>query len=103
FDRLQAGGHRVFLDARSLKPGDFWALGIPHALKTARMIVFLISHTYEEAHYLRDEVAMAVDLARKTGSPRLVPVYIDGTPPQGVSPPYGLGGVQAMDARALGG
>jgi hypothetical protein len=102
FDRLEAGGHRVFLDARSLKPGDFWDLAIPRALKTARMIVVLISHTYEEAHYLRDEVAQAVDVARKNGSPRVVPVYIDGTPPQGVSPPYGLGVLQAIDAKTLG-
>jgi hypothetical protein len=102
FDRLEADGHRVFLDARSLKPGDFWDLEIPRALKTARMIVILISHNYDAAHYLRAEVAQAVDQARNTGSPRVVPVYIDGTLPQGVSPPYGLGVVQAIDARSLG-
>jgi len=66
------------------------------------MIVILISHNYDAAHYLRAEVAQAVDQARNAGSPRVVPVYIDGTLPQGVSPPYGLGVVQAIDARSLG-
>lgn len=40
---LQAGGHRVFLDARSLKAGDFWDLEIPRALATARIIAVLIA------------------------------------------------------------
>jgi len=103
FNRLEDNGHRVFLDARSLQPGDFWDLEIPRALKTARMIVVLISRNYETAHYLRAEVAQAVDQARNTGSPRVVPIYIDGMLPKGVSPPYGLGVVQALDARELGG
>jgi hypothetical protein len=102
FDRLEAKGYRVFLDARSIKPGDFWDLEIPRALKTARMIVVLISHNYETAHYLRAEVAQAVDEARNAGS-RVVPVYIDGMLPKGVSPPYGLGLVQSLDAKDLGG
>jgi len=38
-----------------------------------------------------------------TGSPRIVPVYIDGPLPLGMPPPYGLGVVQAIDARAVGG
>jgi hypothetical protein len=103
FDGLEAKGHRVFLDARSLKPGDFWDLEIPRALKTARMIVVLISHNYETAHYLRAEVVHALDQARNTGAPRVVPVYIDGMLPKDVSPPYGLGVVQALDAKDLGG
>jgi len=103
YDRLEAGGHRVFLDARSLQPGDFWDLEIPRALATARMIVVLIASSYESAHYLRAEIAQVIDRARATGSPRIVPVYIDGPLLPHMPPPYGLGVVQAIDARAVGG
>jgi hypothetical protein len=103
YERLEAGGHRVFLDARSLKPGDFWDLEIPRALNTARMIVVLIAFNYEAAHYLRAEIAQVIAQARTTGSPRVVPVYIDGPLPPGMFPPYGLGVAQAIDARAVGG
>jgi hypothetical protein len=60
FNCLKAKGHRVFLDGRSLKPGDF-GIWRSRALKTARMTVVLISHNYETAHYLRAEVVQAVD------------------------------------------
>jgi hypothetical protein len=103
YDRLVAGGHRVFLDARTLKPGDFWDLEIPRALETSRMIMVLIASSYESAHYLRAEVAQIITQARTTGSPRVVPIYIDGPLPPGIVPPYGLGVVQAIDARAVGG
>jgi hypothetical protein len=102
YDRLLAGGHRVFLDARTLTPGDFWDLEIPHALETSRMILVLIASSYESAHYLRDEIANAITQARRTGLPRVIPIYMDGPPPPGKAP-YGLSVVQAIDARALGG
>ena len=103
YDRLAARGHRVFLDARTLKPGDFWDLEIPRALATSQIIMVLIASSYESAHYLRAEVAQVITRARATGSPRVVPVYIDGSLPPGTVPPYGLGVVQAIDARAVGG
>lgn len=103
YERLEAGGHRVFLDARTLKPGDFWDLEIPRALATSRIIVVLVASNYETAHYLRAEIVQAIARARQTGSPRVVPVYLDGALPAGVDPPYGLGVVQAIDARAVGG
>jgi hypothetical protein len=102
YDRLLVGGHRVFLDARTLTPGDFWDLEIPHALETSRMILVLIASSYESAHYLRDEIANAITQARRTGLPRVIPIYMDGPPPPGKAP-YGLSVVQAIDARALGG
>lgn len=102
YDRLEEGGHRVFLDARTLKAGDFWDLEIPRALETSRMILVLITSSYESAHYLRDEVAHAITQARRTGLPRVIPIYMDGPLPPGTGP-YGLSVVQAIDARALGG
>jgi hypothetical protein len=103
YDRLEAGGHRVFLDARTLKPGDFWDLEIPRALATSRIVVVLLASGYESAHYLRAEIAQTINHAREKGSPRVVPVYTDGPLRAGVDPPYGLGVVQAIDARAVGG
>jgi hypothetical protein len=103
YERLEACGLRVFLDARTLQPGDFWDLEIPRALATSRIVVVMIASNYESAHYLRAEVAQTINRARQTGSPRVVPVYIDGPLGSGVEPPYGLGVVQSIDARAAGG
>jgi len=103
YDRLEAGAHRVFLDARTLKPGDFWDREIPRALATSKIVVVMLASGYESAHYLRAEIAQTINYARERGSPRVVPVYIDGPLPPGVDPPYGLGVVQAIDARAVGG
>lgn len=102
-DRLEEGGHRVFLDARRLQPGDFWDVELPRALATSRLVAVLVSPNYAAAHYLRDEVADAIDRARREGKPRVVPVYLDGLPSRGTSAPYGLGVIHSIDARAVGG
>lgn len=101
--RLEEGGHRVFLDARRLRPGDFWDVELPRALATSRVVAVIISSSYAAAHYLRAEVADAIDRSRRDGTPRVVPVYLDGLPPPGTSAPYGLGIIQSIDARASGG
>lgn len=102
-DRLEEGGHRVFLDARRLQPGDFWDVELPRALATSRVVAVLVSPNYAAAHYLRDEVADAINRARREGTPRVVPVYLDGLPSSGTSAPYGLGVIHSIDARAVGG
>ena len=101
YELLEARGRRVFLDARSLKPGDFWDTEIPRALATSRVIAVLVTQGFDDALYLRDEIVEAISRARLTGSPRLVPVYLDGV--DGIKRPYGLSVVQHIDARALGG
>ena len=63
----------------------------------------LVSPNYAAAHYLRDEVADAINRARREGKPRVVPVYLDGLPSRGTSAPYGLGVIHSIDARAAGG
>jgi hypothetical protein len=102
-DALEGGGHRVFLDARRLRPGDFWDRELPRALATSRVVVVLVSPHYAAAHYLRDEVADAINRARQAGTPRVVPVYLDGLPPPGTGAPYGLGVIHSIDVRAVGG
>lgn len=94
---------RVFLDARSLKAGDFWDLEIPNALRASRVVVILVSASYQGAHYLRAEVVEAIERARRGGVPRVVPIYLDGPLPDDAPKPYGLGTVQSIDAHAEGG
>ena len=91
------------LDARRLRPGDFWDSELPRALATSRVFTVLVSANYETAHYLQFEVVAAINRARQNGTPRLVPVYLDGLPPPGTDPPYGLGRIQSIDVRAVGG
>ena len=93
----------MFLDARRLRPGDFWDVELPRALATSRVVAVLVSPNYAAAHYLRDEVADAINRARREGKPRVVPVYLDGLPSGGSSAPYGLAVIQSIDARAVGG
>ena len=102
-DRLEEGGHRVFLDARRLQPGDFWDVELPRALATSQVVAVLVSENYATAHYLREEVADAINRARQKGKPRVVPVYLNGQPPAGTSAPYGLGVIHSIDARDAGG
>ena len=102
-DRLEEGGHRVYLDARRLRPGDFWDRELPRALATSRIFTVLVSAHYGTAHYLQDEVVAAINRARRDGTPRVVPVYLDGLPPPGTDAPYGLGRIQSIDVRAVGG
>jgi DNA-binding beta-propeller fold protein YncE len=81
----------VFLDSRCLRPGDDWDQALPAAQRQSKVTVVLISTSTERAFYQREEIAAAIDLARKNPeSHRVVPVYLDG-PPDGVSDvPYGL-------------
>jgi hypothetical protein len=102
-DWLEESGHRVYLDARRLRPGDFWDIELPRALATSRVFTVLVSANYATAHYLQDEVVAAINRARSNGTPRVVPVYLDGLPPPGTDPPYGLGRIQSIDVRSVGG
>jgi hypothetical protein len=102
-DRLEEGGHRVFLDARRLQPGDFWDRELPRALATSQVVAVLVSANYDAAHYLRGEVARAINSARQKGRPRVVPVYLNGLPSDEAGVPYGLENIQSIDARAVGG
>lgn len=103
FDLLNEGNRRVYLDARRLQPGDFWDIELPRALATSRIFIVLISANYATSHYLQDEVVAAINRARQNGAPRVVPVYLDGLPAPGTDPPYGLGRIQSIDVRAVGG
>lgn len=88
---------RVFLDERSLRPGDRWDQQIPAAQKASRATVILISSHADAAWYLGDEIVTAIALHRAAPAAHmLVPVLLE----PGAPVPYGLSHVQAIDAVA---
>lgn len=104
---------RVFLDVVSLAGQEGWDLEIPRAQYSSRVTVALISRHTGSAYYAREEIATAIALQRTyPGRHRLVPVYLDGPPPDPESVPYGLrllnylsaldGGMTAVATRLLG-
>jgi hypothetical protein len=87
FDLLVAET-RVFLDSRSLVLGDDWDRALAEAQRGSRVTVVLVSANTDVAFYQREEIAAAIDLARKGGTDhRVVPVYLGLAP---VDVPYGL-------------
>lgn len=101
---LLAKDHQVFLDKRSLKPGDEWDIEIARAQRTAKITVVLVSDRFEKAYYLREEIAAAIQLARAApDAHRVVPVFLDGWPTDASSVPYGLRLKNAIDAKAVAG
>jgi len=89
----------VFLDSKTLIPGDDWGTVLPQAQRDALMTVVLISQSTKKAFYQREEIAEAIVLARDDpATHRVIPVYIDNlsrdeVPGDGIasdSVPYGL-------------
>jgi hypothetical protein len=90
FDAIGARA-RVFLDSRSLLPGDDWDLVLPAAQRRSRMTVVLVGGDADRAFYLRSEIAAAINMARVDGQRhRVVPVYLEGGVGRGGADPYGL-------------
>lgn len=96
---------RVFLDSRSLLPGDDWDQVIARAQAQSAVTLVLLSSKTEKAYYQREEIAAAIDMARADHRKhRVVPVYIGGFEAVGVSLPYGLRlkhGISIPDATRL--
>jgi hypothetical protein len=88
---------RVFLDERSLQPGDRWDQQIPAAQRASRATAILISSHADQAWYLGEEIVTAIALHRAAPAAHvLVPVVLE----PGAPIPYGLSHVQAIDAVA---
>jgi len=92
---------RVFLDSRSLLPGDDWDLALRRAQTSSRVSVVLVSANTDQAYYQREEVATAIDLARdETAAHRVIPVFLSKYVGD---VPYGLRLKQGIHAEAVGG
>ncbi|MEZ4434382.1 MAG: TIR domain-containing protein [bacterium] len=80
----------VFLDVRSLVPGDTWDIVIPDAQARARATCVIASPATARGWYQREEIIQAIRRARKEGSAhRIIPILLDGMDPEDM--PYGLG------------
>jgi hypothetical protein len=78
---------KVFLDKRSLKYGDNWDQELAKAQRASRVTVVLVSSRTDNAYYEREEIAAAIDMARRDpASHRVVPVFLGDVS----SIPYGL-------------
>jgi hypothetical protein len=79
----------VFLDRAELLPGDHWPTELKRHLANSDTFVVLISHNTGAAYYELEEVAIAIDLARRRSFQHaVVPVLLTGTTPATL--PYGL-------------
>lgn len=91
---------RVFLDERSLHPGDRWDHEIPAAQRASRATVILISSYSDAVWYLGDEVVTAIALHRASPEAHLLlPVLLE----PGIALPSSLSHLQAVEAAAMGG
>jgi hypothetical protein len=103
FDILAPQVH-VWLDVRSLLPGDVWPAEISRAQKASKVSAILLSRRTEAAWYVGAEIQTAIALHRAfPGGHRVVAIYLDGYPTDPSDVPYGLQPLHYIDARARGG
>lgn len=94
YDRLNDDG-RVFLDQKSIPPGDDWPEAIDDALRHAMVIAVIVTPATDRAHFQKEEVLRALDQAKIRGA-RVVPVLIGDV--RGDAVPFGLSRKQAIVA-----
>lgn len=95
---LLADETRVFLDTKSIVLGDDWDRTVVEAQRQSRVTVVLVSANTDAAFYQREEIAAAIDLARRTETKhRVIPVYLEPVPD---STPYGLRLKQGLTVSA---
>jgi len=100
---LLSPSFRVFLDRRSVLPGEDWNSRIPAALDHSAVTLVLISSSTDSAHYQQEEIAAAISSSRRAGtSHQVVPIFLDGAA-EDTRPPYGLQLKQGISVRQPGG
>lgn len=87
--RLLSTNARVFLDAECLDYGDNWDVLLAAEQKASLVTLVLVSANCDSAYYQREEIASAIQLARKDGEAhRVVPIYLDLHAEENI--PFGL-------------
>jgi hypothetical protein len=95
---------KVFLDSRCLLPGDDWDQEIALAQRKSTITIVLVSSQTEKAYYQREEIAAAIDMARRDKEKhRVVPIFLDVRPSTGNEIPYGLRLKHGLSAPDIGG
>jgi hypothetical protein len=91
---------RVFLDTRSIQPGDNWRQCIDEAQLVANVAIVLVSRHVKESWYVSEEIVTVVERARREPGHRVVPILVDGVTDNVDSAlPYGLRGKQTISMR----
>lgn len=94
-------GLRVFLDARSLLPGDTWDRAVPAAIAKSRLVLALIgpAEADGEAWYEKELVVDGIEHARRgAGGRRMIPVLLPGSHRAALH--YGLRRLKAIEVPA---
>ena len=87
---LLGSNARVFLDSRCLELGDDWDRELAAAQRRSRVTIVLISAHTGTAYYQREEIAAALDRARRDADEhRVVPVDLEGQTGDELDIPYG--------------
>jgi len=104
YDHLVEMKASVFLAERTLEPGTNWMKIIPQKLTRSRATLVLMSANSSDAYYDKEEVAYAIDLARRAESQhRVIPIYVgESSDKESITPVYGLRSLQALDMRIIG-
>lgn len=89
YSLLTAIGYRVFLDRRTLIPGQNWPEEIKRAQNSSLVTVVLISNRSDSAYFEKEEILCGIDLA-KAHRHRVVPVYLNARAAEDATIPYGL-------------
>ncbi|MBE0702449.1 MAG: toll/interleukin-1 receptor domain-containing protein [Afipia sp.] len=76
-DALEASGHRVWRDVRSIAAGEEWQPAIFRALENADAFMLLVSEQSAQSEWVRDEVRAALSLYGEAGRiQRIVPLVL---------------------------
>jgi hypothetical protein len=89
YDRLISDAC-VFLDCRCLELGNDWDVKLREAQQNSYVTLVLISVNTDKAYYQREEIAVAIALARSESEHRVVPIYLNEEAAEAESVPYGL-------------
>ena len=82
---------RVFLDATNIHLGDDWDEKLSAAQRSSLISVVIVSPNTKKAYYQREEIAVAIQMAREDpDSHRVVPLYLNAKQIPSSEIPYGL-------------
>lgn len=82
---------RPFLDTMCLQLGDSWDIEIQESIRKSRVIVVIITEHTNRTHFLREEIASAISMARKDPEGfYLVPLFVGMEARDRKKIPYGL-------------
>lgn len=98
---LTQQGRSVFVSGDATTAGTVLDDRLSEAVYGSRLVVVLLSDRSDRARYQREDIQLAIEL-RRAERLRIVPVYVDGPPPEPRDWEFGLRRFQRLDLRQLG-